>query len=90
MEIIQLCFRNIPPILALRTLEGCYGRVLARPGHKTTPPLQLPNLRHRTFSTREFDVSSTDVRELVRDRQPFEHLVPAPVASFIKKHNLYQ
>ena len=63
--------------------------VLARPGHKTTPPSQLPNLRHRTFSTREFDVSSTDIRKLVREGQPFKHLVPAPVASFIKKHNLY-
>ena len=64
--------------------------VLARPGHKTTPPSQLPNLRHRTFSTPEFDVSSTDVRKLVRERQPFEHLVPVPVSNFIKKHNLYR
>ncbi len=64
--------------------------VLARPGHNTTPPSELANLRHRTFSTREFDVSSTDVRRLIRERQPFEHLVPVPVANFIKKHNLYR
>ena len=64
--------------------------VLARPGHKTIPPLELPNLRHRTFSTPEFDISSTDVRKLVREGQSFEHLVPLPVSNFIKKHNLYR
>ncbi len=36
------------------------------------------------------DISATDIRERVRKGEDIRHLVPAPVAEYIKKHNLYQ
>ena len=35
------------------------------------------------------DVSSTDVRRRIRDNLSFEHLVPSPVAHYIRQHGLY-
>ena len=35
------------------------------------------------------DVSSSGVRELVRQQEPFSHLVPPPVAAYIEEHGLY-
>jgi len=36
------------------------------------------------------DISSTEIRQLVKDGERFEHLVPAPVADTIKKLKLYR
>jgi nicotinate-nucleotide adenylyltransferase len=35
------------------------------------------------------DASSTDVRRRIRANLPFEHLVPSPVAHYIRQHGLY-
>lgn len=63
--------------------------VLARPGHPVQAPAALPHLRFRSFPTPEFEHSSTHVRKLIRSGQPYEHLLPEPVAAYVKRHALY-
>ena len=64
--------------------------VLARPGHPLSPPTELPDLRMRSFNTREFKVSSSEVRNRIRDHLPIQELVPPPVASIITQRKLYR
>jgi len=64
--------------------------VLARPEHQLSTPPELPNLRFRSFDTREFEVSSSEVRNRIRDHLPFQELVPPPVASIITQRKLYR
>ena len=64
--------------------------VLARPGHRLSPPPELPDLRFRSFDTREFEVSSSEVRNRIRDHLPFQELVPPPIAAIITQRKLYR
>ncbi|MDA0724579.1 MAG: nicotinate-nucleotide adenylyltransferase [Verrucomicrobia bacterium] len=64
--------------------------VLARPGHQLSPPPELTDLRMRSFNTREFEVSSSEVRNRIHDHLPFQELVPTPVASIITQRKLYR
>lgn len=64
--------------------------VLARPGHKLSPPSELTDLRMRSFDTREFEVSSSEVRNRIREHLSFQELVPPPVASIITQRKLYR
>ena len=64
--------------------------VLARPGHQLSPPPKLTDLRMRSFDTRKFEVSSSEVRNRIRDHLPFQELVPPPVASIITQRKLYR
>ena len=64
--------------------------VLARPGHQLSTPSELPDLRFRSFDTREFEVSSSEVRNRIRDHLPFQELVPLPVAAIITQRKLYR
>jgi nicotinate-nucleotide adenylyltransferase len=50
-----------------------------------TPPetvLSLPQ-------PRRVDISATEIRYRVKSRLPIDHLVPAPIAAYIKRHGLY-
>jgi nicotinate-nucleotide adenylyltransferase len=38
---------------------------------------------------RRVDISATEIRHRVKSRQPIDHLVPAPIAAYIKRHGLY-
>ena len=38
---------------------------------------------------RRVDISATEIRHRVKSRQPIDHLVPAPIAAYIKRHALY-
>ena len=64
--------------------------VLARPGHQLSTPPELPDLRFRSLDTREFEVSSSEVRNRIRDHLPFQELVPPPVAAIITQRKLYR
>jgi nicotinate-nucleotide adenylyltransferase len=64
--------------------------VLARPGHQLSPPPKLTDLRMRSFDTRKFEVSSSEVRNRIRDHLPFQELVPPPVASIITQRKLFR
>lgn len=63
---------------------------LTRPGHEFRPPPELPELLVENFPTKEFDVSSTKVRELIKNGMPYEHLLPKGVAAYLKENKLYQ
>ncbi len=64
--------------------------VLARPGHQLSTHPELPDLRFRSLDTREFEVSSSEVRNRIRDHLPFQELVPPPVAAIITQRKLYR
>jgi nicotinate-nucleotide adenylyltransferase len=38
---------------------------------------------------RRVDISATEIRHRVKSRQPIDHLVPAPIAAYIKRRGLY-
>jgi nicotinate-nucleotide adenylyltransferase len=38
---------------------------------------------------RQIDISATEIRLRVKSRLPIDHLVPSPVAAYIKRHGLY-
>ena len=63
---------------------------LTRPGHEFQTPQKLPKLRVENFSTAEFDVSSTKVRELIKNGMPYEHLLPKGVTAYLNENKLYQ
>jgi nicotinate-nucleotide adenylyltransferase len=39
---------------------------------------------------RQVDISATEIRHRVKSRLPIDHLVPAPIAAYIKRHGLYR
>jgi nicotinate-nucleotide adenylyltransferase len=39
---------------------------------------------------RRIDISATEIRHRVKSRLPIDHLVPAPIAAYIKRHGLYR
>jgi len=39
--------------------------------------------------TRRVDISATEIRHRVKSRLPIDHLVPTPVAAYLKRHGLY-
>jgi len=53
-------------------------------GPKTVPAkvLSLPQ-------PRQIDISATEIRHRVKSRLPIDHLVPASIAAYIKRHRLY-
>jgi nicotinate-nucleotide adenylyltransferase len=38
---------------------------------------------------RRVDISATEIRHRVKSRLPIDHLVPAPIAAYIKRHGIY-
>jgi nicotinate-nucleotide adenylyltransferase len=59
------------------------GEVRSRP--KEVKAGQVLSLPH----PRRVDISATEIRHRVKSRLPIDHLVPAPVAAYIKRHALY-
>ena len=61
--------------------------LLPRTGPGTQAPpqavLSLPR-------PRRVDISATEIRYRVKSRLPIDHLVPAPIAAYIKRHGLYR
>jgi nicotinate-nucleotide adenylyltransferase len=46
------------------------------------PVLSLPR-------PRRIDISATEIRHRVKSRLPIDHLVPAPIAAYVRRHGLY-
>ena len=68
--------------------------VLRRPGSEPDWPTldaALPDLRARLdwLDHPVIDLAARSIRQRVRDHRPIDHLVPAAVATFIRKHHLY-
>lgn len=79
-----------------RLIELCYLVAVPRPGYPA-PDLKslevaIPGITSRLVTLDEpmVDISATVIRERVRQGLPVDHLVPAAVAEYIKKHRLYR
>jgi nicotinate-nucleotide adenylyltransferase len=67
--------------------------VMARPGwtfdwQSLPPPFRV--LHDHVIDAPLVEVSSTDIRQRVRDGKPIDHLVPRAVAGYIRAHALYR
>lgn len=67
-----------------------------RPGYRHDELEEAINRIHSKFDTeivivhnRQFDVSSTEIREKIAEGKTIEGLVPAPVERYIREHGLY-
>jgi nicotinate-nucleotide adenylyltransferase len=78
-----------------RLISMCYLVAVPRPGWKR-PSLKalegvLPGISKKVIflDKPRVDISATIIRELVAKGESINHLVPAPVAEYIKKNKLY-
>lgn len=62
--------------------------VLTRPGAMTSPPV-LPGLRWQSISSRQLEISSSEIRERREAGKPIDFFVPASVLTYIENHHLY-
>ena len=61
--------------------------------HQTTNKLELHNLANGKIyfqETSQLDISSTEIRHLLKNNQSIDCLVPEAVNTYIKNHKLYQ
>lgn len=80
-----------------RVAKLCRMAVVLRPGDDRAEVARLQDrmltdygLESRLLSTMGLTISSSMAREAVAQGQPIDHLVPAPVADYIKRHDLYR
>jgi len=78
-------WKNPDRILQLATLV-----VMNRPRNKITRQKKSIAKRARFVTVPDVDISSTEIRKLVRRGEPIRYLVPAEVARYIKRHGLYR
>ncbi len=78
-----------------RIIELCRLVAVPRPG-RSRPSLEELEARVPGISRRlvflekpEIDISSSKIRELAAQGETIEHLVPGPVAAYIREHKLY-
>jgi len=78
-----------------RLVEMCHLVAVPRPGY-TLPELDsleavIPGLMNRliVLNSPEVDISATDIRDRVARGLSIDHLVPGPVAKYIRQHKLY-
>jgi nicotinate-nucleotide adenylyltransferase len=62
--------------------------LVARPGHPFLWP-GIPGLQLFRVINPLHDVSASNIRALLRSRQPAQDLLPAPVLNYIRQHGLY-
>ena len=63
--------------------------VMQRTGGESPDPASLPG-RPRLLATRRIDISSTEIRERVRQEKSIRGFVPEAVAAFISAERLYR
>ena len=74
-----------------RELLGLVTLAIAnRPDAQHAVDPQVASAAHAAVSLPMMDVSSTDIRERVMRGQGIDDLVPAPVARYIARHDLYK
>ncbi len=78
-----------------RIIEMCRLVAIPRPG-RPRPSLEtlevgIPGISGRLvfLEKPEIDISSSKIRELAVRGEPIDHLVPGPVAVYIREHGLY-
>jgi len=67
--------------------------VVARPFveiHWASLPVELALYKDKLVPAPLIDISSTDIRQRVRDGLPIDYLTPQPVVDYISENNLYR
>ena len=67
--------------------------VMARPGWTIDwdgLPLEFRHLKAHVVVTPRIEISSTEIRRLIRQNLPIIHIVPASVARYIQERRLYR
>jgi nicotinate-nucleotide adenylyltransferase len=79
----------------VRLVSLCFLAAVPRPG-RPRPDLEALEVRVPGISKRvvflekpQVDISASAIREMAARGESIDHLVPAPVAGYIKKHRLY-
>jgi nicotinate-nucleotide adenylyltransferase len=73
-----------------KILRSCHVVVLPR------PEISISHITHEIkkkviiLAAPLFDISSTEIRKLIKEKQSISHLMPEPVAKYIFEHKLYQ
>lgn len=62
--------------------------VVQRPGRLVETP-SIPNLRIQRINNPLCDISSSEIRQRVREGQPIDELVPVEVKNYILVHKIY-
>jgi len=79
----------------VKIINLCYVVAVPRPGIAPPDPAALERTmtgiteRLILLDAPQIDISSSDIRQRVAAGQPYEYLVPAKVAEYIKQHRLY-
>ncbi len=63
---------------------------LQRPGHTQPVVPDLPGLRLHRLESHQVEISSSEIRQRVREKQPLRFLLPDPVINYIHERKLYQ
>lgn len=74
----------------MKILRKCHVVVLPRPEIQIDHVASEIQRKVIVVAAPLFDVSSTEIRRLIKEGQSITHLVPEPVASYIMTHQLYQ
>ena len=63
--------------------------VITRPGEKLESAKAAKSITFSQMEMNALDISSTKVRNLIKTSEPFDSLVPAGVAAYIKSQGIY-
>ena len=63
--------------------------VISRPGQKLESAKVAKSITYSQIEINALDISSTKVRNLIKASEPFDSLVPAGVAAYIKSQGIY-
>ncbi len=63
--------------------------VITRPGQKLESANVAKSITYSQIEINALDISSTKVRNLIKASEPFDSLVPAGVAAYIKSQGIY-
>ena len=63
--------------------------VITRPGQKLESAKVAKSITYSQMEMNALDISSTKVRNLIKASEPFDSLVPAGVAAYIKSQGIY-
>src|SRR5690606_16842384 len=62
---------------------------LQRPGHTVSAPPEIPNLRLHPLVSHRIELSSTEIRQRVRENRALRFLLPDTVIDYIERSHLY-
>lgn len=62
---------------------------LQRPGQAPPAAPQIPGLKLHRLRSHQVEISSTEIRERVREKRSLRFLLPDPVIKYIYEHDLY-